>query len=283
MKKSLLIPALFFLKASFGQDTISEIKVEEHFRDTRIINLQSVESLSPGTLEFKISHRFGAITEGPRNLFGLDIATMRMSLEQGITENLMLGIGRSTTQKTYDGFVKWRIVNQKENGFPLTISCLTALSVNGTEPDKSKQTYFSDKLAFINQLIFSSKINDQISLQISPTHIHKNLVPLVSDKNDSYALGFAGTYNFTQNFSFNAEYIARVKNLASNSTYTNYYNSFSCGVGIKTRGHFFELHLSNSMPMYERGFITETNDSWLKGNIHPGFNLVRDFKLYKKK
>lgn len=279
MKHILTVLSICLLGNLFSQET----KVYEHFRNTRIINLQSVESLKPGTMELKISHRFGAVSDGPRNLFGLDIATMRLALEQGLTENLMIGIGRSTTQKTYDGFVKWRIINQKENGIPFTMSYLSTISINGMAPDKTRKEYFSNKLAYVNQLIISSKINDLVTLQLSPTVIHKNLVPLAADKNTTFAIGFAATYNLTQHLSLNGEYIARIPIAFSTSTFTANHNSLSCGLGINTRGHFFELHLTNSMQMVEKGVITETPDTWLKGNIHPGFNMIRDFKVYKKK
>jgi hypothetical protein len=281
MKKAIPFILLFYSVLSFGQD--KEEKVYEHFNNTRIINLQSVESLSPGIFELKISHRFGAVTEGPANLFGLDIATMRIGLEQGLTKNLMIGIGRSTYQKTYDGFVKYRILTQKEDGLKLAISFLSTINVNGLPFDKSRTNYFSSRLAYVNQFIFSSRLNERISLQLSPTVIHKNLVKYVADKNTTYALGFAGKYNLNKNISLNLEYMARLKQGVGTPTFTNNYNSLSAGMGIETKGHFFELHLTNSMPMVETGFITETKDTWLKGNIHPGFNIVRDFRVYKKR
>src|SRR5436190_4666347 len=76
------------------------------FKGTRVINLQSVEKVSPGTLQFLIQHRFGALNGGAYQLYGLDQATIRFALEYGISNFLMAGIGRSSYQKNYDAFLK---------------------------------------------------------------------------------------------------------------------------------------------------------------------------------
>ena len=66
------------------------------FKATRIINGHSIENVGAGVLGFKILHRFGPISDGGYNFFGLDQATMRIGLDYGLTNRLMIGIGRST-------------------------------------------------------------------------------------------------------------------------------------------------------------------------------------------
>ena len=58
-----------------------------------------------------------------------------------------------------------------------------------------------------------------------------------------------------------------------------FFNSFSIGFDIETGGHVFQLHLTNSLPMYEVGFLTETNENWGEGGLHFGFNISREFTL----
>ena len=72
------------------------------FKSTRIINGQSIENVGPGILDFRILHRFGPLSDGAYNFYGLDQATMRLGLDYGITDKLMIGIGRSTFEKQYD-------------------------------------------------------------------------------------------------------------------------------------------------------------------------------------
>src|SRR5690349_5385561 len=52
------------------------------FKSTRLINFHTVEVLGKRTLDFRISHRFGYISSGPQNLWGLDgPASLRLGLE----------------------------------------------------------------------------------------------------------------------------------------------------------------------------------------------------------
>ena len=55
------------------------------FKGTRILNGHSIENRKNEELEFIISHRFGAINLGFKELFGLDQSNIRFALEYGLT------------------------------------------------------------------------------------------------------------------------------------------------------------------------------------------------------
>ncbi|MFM7850431.1 MAG: DUF5777 family beta-barrel protein, partial [Flammeovirgaceae bacterium] len=57
--------------------------IENTFKGSRLVNGQTVETRGKGELEFVFSHRFGAINSGSYNLYGLDIAAVRLGLEYG--------------------------------------------------------------------------------------------------------------------------------------------------------------------------------------------------------
>lgn len=272
MKHIFSIVLLFSILTVYSQE-----KVYQHFKCTRIINLQSVESLRPGVMELKILHRFGAVTEGASQLWGLDQATMRIALEYGLTDKIMFGFGRSTFQKTLDGFVKFKILEQRKNEVPLAVSWMSTMTVN----TQAQDVPFEQRLAYVHQLILSSKLNDRLTLQLSPTAIHRNVVPLAEDNNLAWAIGSAFKYSVTKVMSLNAEYIWRVPPTTQTETFKNNFDSFSLGLGFDTKGHFFEFHVTNSFATIEKGFILETNDTWSKGNVHLGFNIVRDFRIRK--
>src|SRR5690349_852370 len=82
------------------------------FKTTRIVDGQSSENLPKNVLDVRISHRFGPLSSGAYEFFGLDNATMRLGFDYGITDNFMLGIGHSTYQKTYDAFFKLKLLRQ---------------------------------------------------------------------------------------------------------------------------------------------------------------------------
>ena len=101
------------------------------FKTTRLINGHTVENVGKRVLDVKISHRFGKVNGGGYELFGLDNATMRMGFDYGITNYLMVGIGRSTYQKTYDAFFKVKILRQSKGkrNMPITLSYVPTIAL----------------------------------------------------------------------------------------------------------------------------------------------------------
>ena len=80
------------------------------FKGTRIINGQSIETRGAGTLDIIFMHRFGRINSAAYNLWGLDDAWIRLGAEYAISNDFTLGIGRSSYEKTYDGFLKYQFL-----------------------------------------------------------------------------------------------------------------------------------------------------------------------------
>ena len=55
-------------------------------------------------------HRFGSVSGGFYEFFGLDQARTRLGLKYGITDRFEIGLGRSTLNKNIDGSIKWKIL-----------------------------------------------------------------------------------------------------------------------------------------------------------------------------
>ena len=250
------------------------------FKTTHLVIGQTIETVPKGNMNFIISHHFGKVNEGSYTLFGLDQSTIRIGLEYGVTKRLSLGVGRSTFEKTFDGNVKFKILRQKKSSMPLTVVYFGAITINSMHwEDPVRKNYFTSRLAFANQLLIASKISKELSVQIMPTHIHKNLVKLLADQNDIFAIGTGMRYKIAKRISVNAEYYY----LLPGNTAKEFKNSLSIGVDLETGGHVFQLFFTNSHPLFERGFITETTGTWGKGDIYFGFNITRTFTLIKKK
>ena len=252
------------------------------FKTTRIINMHSVENAAAGVMDFRISHRFGFINTGAYDLFGLDQALMRIGLEYGVTDRLMVGFGRSNVNKAYDSFLKYKILRQGsgKSNIPISVSYFASAVCNTIKwADPNRDNYFSSRMQYTHQLLIARKFNNDLSLQLTPTLVHKNLVPTLQDKNDILAMGFGGRYKLTQRFSVNGEY----NYVLPNQITSTFYNSLSLGVDIETGGHVFQLHLTNSTSMLEPGFITESVGQWKKGGIHFGFNVSRVFTVKDKR
>jgi len=258
-------------------------EVTATFKSTRLVNGHTTEMRPSGVLEFIISHRFGRLNEGVGQLFGLDDSQVRIALEYGIWDKLNVGFGRSSVGKILDGFLKYQVLRQTKSGkmVPISLTAFTSVAVAtgpGAFLESSIDNKFSQRLSYSYQLLAARKMNSNLSLQVMPTMIHRNYVFTAEDPNDVFALGFGGRYKLTNRLTLNAEYYHQ---LAEHSD--EYYNSFSIGFDIETGGHVFQLHLTNSRSMIEKGFVAETSGRWSDGAIHYGFNISRVFNLKAKK
>ena len=292
--KRLSVAILFLLIATtiFAQDdlmnllnknAVPEINITTAtFKSTRILNGHSVEKMPPGQLDFRISHRFGTLNSGPYEFFGLDQSNMHFSLEYGILPWLMVGAGRGSYEKTFDGFTKFTILRQSSGArvMPVSVSVMSSVALKSLKwADPSRTNYFSSRLSFVHQILIARKINQNFSVQISPTFVHRNMTSTELDPNDLYAVGGGGRMKLTKRISLNAEYFY----LANPKTYMSQkiYNPLSVGFDIETGGHVFQLFFTNSLAMIEKGFIGETTGSWGHGDVHFGFNISRVFTLKK--
>lgn len=279
MKKIIML----FLFLGLGtSDIIAQEVVKEYasgmFRGTRIINGHSVETLKEGEMECIISHRFGRINGGGYELFGLDQATIRIGLDYGFKNWLMIGMGRSSLGKHYDGYLKARILRQgaDNSGFPFSVTAFTSTAANTLRsPSPEEPIQFQSRWSFANQVLIARKFGERFSMQLMPTHIHYNLVDTRLDKNDVYSIGIAGKFQLTKMMGFTAEYYYNLPDQLP----ANRENSLAIGFDINTGSHVFQLHFTNSSGMIEKAFIGETTGSWGNGDIQFGFNMVRTFKL----
>ena len=304
MKKLILI--VFFIGAAssflYAQDDLMKMLADESkkdkkkefatatFKTSRLINGHSIENVAAGVVDVKISHRFGMVNKGSYEFFGLDQATMRMGIDYGISKRLMIGIGRSTYQKQYDAFYKFKILRQSSGGrgsSPISISAASSVMLQTLKwEDPKRQNYYTSRISFAHQLIIARKFSEGLSIQLMPSYVHYNLANLLTDPNDIFALGGGGRIKLTKRLSFNIEYyhilpISFVEGQDYRLPGTK--NSLAVGFDIETGGHVFQLHFTNSTGMTEKTFITETTGDFFKGDIHFGFNLSRVFTIKNKK
>lgn len=252
------------------------------FKSTRIMNGHSIERMHTGQLDFRISHRFGLVNSGAYQFFGLDQANIHFSLEYGITNWLMVGLGRGTYEKTFDGFTKFSILRQSSGArvMPVSVSLFSSVALNSLKwTDPAKTYYFSSRLSYTAQVLVGRKFNKLFSFQLSPTYVHRNLVATELDPNDLWAMGAGGRIKLSKRISLNGEYYYVVN--APQFGSQNVYNPLSVGIDIETGGHVFQIILTNSVAMIEKGFIGETTGRWRRGDIHIGFNISRVFSLKK--
>jgi len=265
-----------------GEEAEETEYVKASFKTTRVINAQSLENVAGGVLDFKINHRFGMLNSGARELFGLDAANVRIGLDYGITDWLMIGIGRSSQSKVYETFVKAKILRQStgKKNMPLSVIWYSSLGLHDREVSEERKDLgfeMKHRMAYTHQLIIGSRLSKATSIEILPTFVHKNLVPKSSENNQIFLLGIAGRQKINKRIALNIEYFYLLPDQVSDDIK----QSLSLGLDIETGGHVFQLHFTNSTGLPDTGFLTETTGDWLDGDIHFGFNISRVFTIVK--
>jgi hypothetical protein len=255
------------------------------FKSTRVINLQSNETMKAKHMDFRIQHRFGPIKNGAYDLFGLDGAVLRLGFEYGVTDKLMIGLGRSNVGKTYDGFVKYKLLEQQKNGHPIGITLFGSTAISTLEwADKTRNNLLTSRLSYCAQVLLTKKVNDQLSFILSPSMVHYNLVPTGQTPNDIYAVGIGTSIKISRSIRFNAEYIPRLNGRDSPTRAdgkATYYDAIAFGIDIETGGHVFQLHFTNGQGLIEQQFIGRNSNPVNFSELRFGFNISRTFSFDK--
>ena len=289
--------ALSGFKANAQDDLMNELNnnlpkekqyVFATFKSTRLIDGSSVECQGPGVLDFRISHRFGPVSDGAENFWGIDNAYTKIAMDYGINRWLMVGIGHSAYNKEYDGSVKVKLLRQQVGGgSPVTITYFGNMSIETlptpTLADSSYKWLVTNRMFFTNQLLIARKFSKTLSMQIMPTVVHYNLIDSSKNSNNTFAIGIGIRKMFTRSSAITAEYYYRLNNTSLMVNGQQTYNTFSLGYEVETGGHVFQLMLTNAQGLNERTFIGQTTDQWAKHQLHIGFNISRVFTVVKPK
>lgn len=280
MTKTLIFLSMFVSSLVFAQeDLLKDIDTiqtntgisQPAFKALQIVTGQSTKLSAKNEWYIVVAHRFGDVSQGFKEFFGLDDASTKLGVIYGVTDGLSLSLSRETNLKTFEGGAKYKLVKQSEK-FPVDIVGYNVLAVN---TDLSKDNYphlqFGDRLSYLTQALISRRFSDDFSLQLTPSYVHKNLYdPAIEDKNQFLA-GLGGRYKISKRISINAEYFVNFDN------HSFYKNPLSLGMDIETGGHVFQLLFTNSQLNSDIGYLTNATGKWGKGQIFFGFNLYRVF------
>ncbi|WP_045475314.1 DUF5777 family beta-barrel protein [Winogradskyella sp. PG-2] len=271
---SISINAQDDLFSEIDTDSVGDQYATAAFKGLKIVNFESTKLVAKKELVFMVSHRFGSIENGFDTFFGLDDAVTRMSFIYGISDGFNIGVSRSSFQKIYQASAKYRLVRQKDNGFPFTVVAFNSILINTSfEEDNLPKIKFKDRLGYTAQLLISKKLSSKLSLELAPTFFHENLVPFNEQHNSQYAIGFGGRHKLSKRWSVNVDYGWHL-NRADNSPFKN---PLSIGFDLETGGHVFQMHFSNAQAMNTNGFLGQATGDWSDGDIYFGFNLSRVF------
>jgi hypothetical protein len=269
------------------------------FKSTRIINMQSVEIVGKGTLQFMISHHFGYFWNKdlgkPRlfqknlgQLFGFNsgIAHTYLSLDYSPLNWANIGAAASGNSK-FEGWVKFKLLRQQtgKRNIPVTVDWFSLAAVDASPKVEGELTW--NRFNYMHQLLIARKFSDKISLQLMPTLIHFNIVPYgFNNSNYVFSLGAGGKYRLTKNKNVTFEY-ARQFNMYENlmdkngNIYQYVPDLLSIGLEFDTGGHLFQLYFGSTTSASNIDQLARNTSKIGDGKFALGFTINRGFNLNK--
>ena len=213
MKKFFIALTLsLFIAPLFAQE--EPAAVSNTFATSYLIDNQTVAVPFKGSMELQIQHRFSPI-ENIKNLFGIyGSANTRLSLNYGVGDRLMIGVGTSKDYKLTDIQWKYLILQQKEdNSMPFTLAYYGNVTADLRNPDNfGPEANFKEmhRLSYFTQLILARKFGEKFSLQVAPSLAYFNTVQYIDEtngyKNLNFGLSAGARYNMFGNHSLMVEY-----------------------------------------------------------------------------
>lgn len=302
MKSSIHSPKLWFKYAGFvlclmlinnfvyAQDSteaeepapvVKKVKpIKNTFSSIWIIDNQTVIVPVKGTFEMDIMHRFGTVKNGYNDFWGFFApSNIRLGFSYVPINNLMVGASITKTNMTWEGYGKYAILNQTPGIFPVSISYFGDIAIDTRKKDNFVN--FSDRLMFFNQLIIARKLSEKISLQVSPSHTHVNVLDgyfyepgkyRAVRNHDHIAIAFAGKYLIKDGMGLIANYDQPITKHRSGNPSPN----VSFGLELTTSAHAFQVFVGNyaSITPQRNNYFNYNNPKNISQYLI-GFNITR--------
>ncbi|MEM6264506.1 MAG: DUF5777 family beta-barrel protein [Bacteroidota bacterium] len=256
------------------------------FKSGKVVNFHTIETLGKRSLGFRITHHFGPVNSGLNGFYGIDgPANVRLALDYSPSDYFQFGVGRTSQNKVYDLYAKYRFLSQKQdNSMPISMAAFVEANIVTLENRPIRPGFetgvfdnFANRMAYVTQIMIARKFSERFSLQIAPTYAHYNLVDENEDDNSLFALVTSGRAKLTKRTAITAEYAWRINDYAPNRQ--DLYNTLSLGFDVETGGHVFQMYFTNSFAINEAFVLRETASPWEGGNFRFGFNISRSFWL----
>jgi hypothetical protein len=268
-----------------GQDLIYET-----FKDRRVINNHSVETLPKRKLDVRIGHRFGNLlgeTGGWPTFYGLENSTdILTGFEYGLTDALDIGLNRTKgsteLRQNINALLKAKLMAQNNMNNPITVTVMGMTSFSTMSKSQAEGVISSfpkdaHRFSFHTQLMLARKFSSAFSLQIHGGWTYRNLV-YQNDQNDLVSAGFSSRIQITRVMGLILD--ATYPFSALRTTENDYYPALGVGFEFETGGgHVFQINLTNATGMSETDFIPYTRSNWMEGEFRLGFTISRLFNL----
>jgi len=189
-------------------------------------------------------------------------------------------VGRSTIGQIGETQLKWAILHQTNDGStPLGIALLAG---EGIRP-YGHFANFSDRVSYIGEAIISRKFSSAFSLEVLPIYVQNNqpLPDLPGNEQGFFSLAGAGRLKVTKHMSLIVDYEHSFSNFRSNTP--GFEDPLGFGAEFETGGHVFTLNVTNARGISQINSLSNTQESYGRGQFRVGFTISRMFDFNAKK
>jgi hypothetical protein len=235
------------------------------FLDAQLANLPTADPLGARTIEFRIVHRFKASVPvaGSAGAYGLDSgAWIAFDLAYGLSDALDVGLRRTNLDRDYEGYARWRILEQKEGGMPVSLALRGGIS-DVRERGRVNRTRGSA------QAVLARRLGKRLSMMLVPTYVtHTDSVD-AEEKSGTASVGVGAEWRLKPRVAVTAEWVVQSAGVKAA------YQSASVGIAKATSGHVFHLLLTNTQGSLTDQYSPGGDLSPRRGDFRLGFNISR--------
>lgn len=270
------------LNKELKTDTLTALAT---FKTTRLGLSHSTETRKKGALQFSVYFRYWDTPSATSQNFLADEVSTRYGLDYAFTDNFTVGVGYTNFDKITDGYFKYKLVKQKRNNKKAGVSLTVVQTISHRKLENTSGSIYQstsssqDKYAFATQLLIARKFNTNLSVQITPSFIHRAANNTTEDSNNQFAIGIGGRHKISKHAAVVAEYNYVLNPLKSIDTF----NTLMVGANWEVGDLMLQFHLTNARNFAEDTFLTQTtnNFNFKDPNLHFGFNVT--YLLHTKK
>jgi hypothetical protein len=305
MKKSFILLLLsllpFTYQLALGQtdSTATEVVVNKPVRfvweSGNLIDQQTSKVSPVNTLESVIQHKFGSMSNGKKDLFGIMApgANVRIGLTFVIAKNLQIGYGLQKKNMYSDFNAKWTPFQQMTKGMPISISFIGNYAIDGRETSVWEATRYyhssdkypystykfrsSDRTSYFAQLNLGHKFNDVLSLQAAVSLSHFSVVAWHQD-HDKVGVHAGGRIKVTPQGSiiFNVDVPLQIKEISEQADFTIHPEPIaSFGYEVSTSTHAFQIYVGSNDTMLPQDMMLNNYRKLEWNNFCVGFVISR--------
>ena len=294
MKKFLFILVAVLLTGlvTFAQE--DEVKekdkpVTEPLGSGLLIDNQTIFIPQAKTLEFVIQHRFGTMSNGIKDVWGIynPGANIRLGLNYVVINKLQVGYGLTMLNMTSDFSVKYNILEQtRKNTIPVFVMVYANMGIDGRNETAFGENYkFSNRFSYFSELVVGRKFNDWFTFEARGNFTHFNMVAPGYD-HDRVGIGFDARLKFSPQSSLHLMYNVplRIQSISENKTDNNEwedlnyaYDNLGIGYEVNTGAHSFQIYVVSAKGILPQYNYIENPFEWTKGThgLMFGFTMTR--------